>query len=149
MKRGEGWWDVWFLGLAKYVSTASKDPGTKTGAVIVDDKRRIVSVGYNGLPRNVEDSPDRLENRETKLKIIIHCERNALLFASKSVEGCTLYTWPFMACAACASMVIQAGIKRCVAPISTNERWEEEFQIAKKLFSEAGIILDLKKGELW
>jgi dCMP deaminase len=64
LKRGEGWWDVWFLGLAKYVSTASKDPGTKTGAVIVDDKRRIVSVGYNGLPRNVEDSPDRLENRE-------------------------------------------------------------------------------------
>ncbi|NCA14162.1 MAG: hypothetical protein EBS89_08535, partial [Proteobacteria bacterium] len=76
-------WDRWFLGLAHYVSTASKDPSTKVGAVIVDAERRVVSVGYNGLPRGVEDSEERLHNREVKYKMIIHAERNAILFAQR------------------------------------------------------------------
>ena len=42
--------------LAKHIGSWSKDPSTKVGAVIVDDKNRIVSVGYNGFPRGVEDS---------------------------------------------------------------------------------------------
>jgi dCMP deaminase len=140
-------WDVRFLELARFIAQWSKDPSTKTGAVIVDNKRRIISVGYNGFPGGVEDSPTRLENRETKLKMIVHCERNALLFALRSVEGCTLYTWPFMSCAPCAAMVIQAGIKRCVAPFNVVERWLDDFQLAKEMFSEAGVKIDLM-GEI-
>ena len=87
-------WNKWFLGLAEYVSTASKDPSTKVGAVIVDDERRVVSLGYNGLPRGVDDTEERLNNRDLKYRIIVHAERNSLLFARGSVKGCTIYTYP-------------------------------------------------------
>ena len=136
-------WDRRFLALAEHVAQWSKDPSTKTGAVIVDSNNRIVSVGYNGLPRGVNDSPERLENREIKYKIIVHCERNALLFARGAVEGCRLYTWPFMSCATCAAMVIQAGIVEVVAPPSDNPRWKDDFDLAQTLFSEAGVRVKL------
>src|SRR3989344_2191240 len=80
-------WDRRFLALAEHVAQWSKDPSTKTGAVIVDPNNRVVSLGYNGFPRGVNDLPERLSNRELKYKIIVHCERNALLFARESVRG--------------------------------------------------------------
>ena len=53
-------WDRWFLGLAQYVSTASKDPSTKVGAVVVAaDDRRKVAWGYNGFPPGIKDNEDR------------------------------------------------------------------------------------------
>lgn len=149
MSRGKEWWDKWFVNMAKYVSTASKDPSTQTGAVITDPSRRVISVGYNGLAKGVEDTPDRLNNREIKYKVIVHCERNALLFARGSVEGCTLYTWPFMSCSTCAAMVINAGIKRCVAPFSDNERWIAEFELSKQMFKEAEVQVDLLDPSLF
>lgn len=132
-------WDRRFVEMAKFVAQWSKDPSTQTGAVIVDQKRRVVSVGYNGLAQGVQDLPERLNNREIKYKIIVHCERNALLFARGSVEGCTLYTWPFMSCSTCAAMVINAGIKRCVAPWSDNPRWKDEFDLSQVMFGEANV----------
>ncbi|MBY0357042.1 MAG: hypothetical protein K2W82_03495 [Candidatus Obscuribacterales bacterium] len=143
-------WDKRFLDLAKLIASWSKDPSTQTGAVIVDEKRRIVSVGYNGLAQGVEDLPERLNNREIKYKMFVHCERNAMLFAGRSLNNCTLYTWPFMSCAACAAMVIQTGIKRAVAPHSDNPRWQEEFELAKAQFKEAGVelcLLHVDNGE--
>jgi len=134
-------WDLRFLELAKLVAQWSKDPSTRTGAVIVDAKNRVVSVGYNGLPQGVEDSPERLNNRELKYRVIIHCERNAIIFAHRYLTGCTLYSWPFMSCSTCASMVIQAGITRCVAPVSDNPRWQESFRETEQLFKEAGVEL--------
>ncbi len=139
-------WDIWFLGLAKYTSTASKDPSTKTGAVIVDSDNRVVSLGYNGFPKGVDDSQERLNNRELKYKMIVHCERNAMLFAQRSLANCTLYTWPFMSCSVCAAMVIQSGIKRVVAPQAPADkltRWGEDFELATTLFTEAKVDLEL------
>lgn len=136
-------WDRRFLALAEHIAQWSKDPSTKTGAVIVDSFNRIVSVGYNGFPRGVKDSSERLDNRETKYKIIVHCERNALLFTHTSVEGCRLYTWPFMSCATCAAMVIQAGITEVIAPVSDNPRWIDDFNLAQQLFNEAGVKVRL------
>lgn len=132
-------WDNWLLGLAQYISTASKDPSTKVGAVIVDADRRVVSVGYNGLPRGVEDTDERLNNRDIKYKIIIHAERNAILFAQKSLKDCTLYVYPMMPCASCASMVIQSGIKRVVAPVCDNPRWVSDIEMSLNLFAESGV----------
>lgn len=134
-------WDIRFIELAKLVGSWSKDPSTKVGAVIVDDDNRIVSVGYNGFPQGIIDD-DRLIDRETKYKIIVHGEINAILFANKSVSGCTLYTIPFEPCPRCAGLIIQSGIKRVVAPKNTNDRWEDEFKITRQLFKEAKIKLD-------
>lgn len=140
MSRGIEWWDRWFLGMAYYVSTASKDPSTKVGSVIVDSQRRIVSTGYNGFPQGIEDTDERLNDRELKYKIIIHGELNALMFAERPVIGCTLYV-TLMPCSTCASMVIRSGIKRVVAPYSDNPRWIENFKITEELFKEAGVEL--------
>ncbi|MBI2674391.1 MAG: CMP deaminase [Candidatus Yanofskybacteria bacterium] len=136
-------WDRRFLALAEFIAQWSKDPSTKTGAVIVDPENRIVSVGYNGFPQGVADLPERLNNRELKYKLTVHCERNALIFAHESVKGCRLYTWPFMSCSPCASMMIQAGIIEAVAPFSDNPRWAEDFKLATEQFEEAGVKLKL------
>lgn len=136
-------WDKRFIDLAQHVSAWSKDPSTKVGAVIVDDNRRIVSVGYNGFPAGVNDEPERYENREIKYEMIIHGEINAILFANRDLHNCTLYTWPFMPCSRCASIVTQKGINRVVAPVNKDPRWEKSFALSKNIFSEAQVKLDL------
>jgi dCMP deaminase len=136
-------WDRRFIELARHISTWSKDPSTKVGAVIVDCEHRVVSVGYNGFPRGVADAEHRLNDREMKYKIVVHAERNALLFARQALTGCTIYTWPFMSCSACTGMAIQSGIVRHVAPLNDNPRWVEDFKISDTMFAEAGVALDL------
>lgn len=136
-------WDERYLDLSKFISQWSKDPSTKTGAVIVSKMGSVVSVGYNGFACGVLDSPERLNNREEKYKMIVHCERNAIIFAQRDLADCTLYTWPFMSCGPCAGMVIQSGIKRCVAPVNNNPRWAADFDLTKTMFKEAGVQLDL------
>jgi dCMP deaminase len=129
--------------MAEYASSASKDPSTKVGSIVVDNKKRVVSVGYNGLPMGVKDTEERLHNRELKYKLIVHAERNALLFSNSSVENCTIYTWPFMPCSSCAALIIQSGISNVVSLNSENPRWMEEFELSKQLFKESGVNLYL------
>lgn len=66
-------WDKRFLGLAKHISSWSKDPGTQTGSVIVDQKGRVVSVGYNGLAQGVQDLPERLKQRLSLMRLVLSC----------------------------------------------------------------------------
>ena len=135
-------WDERFIELAKLVGSWSKDPSTKVGAVIVDTKNRIISVGYNGFPRDVKYSEERLCNRDKKYDIIVHAEANALSFANRSVEGCTIYSWPFQPCSRCAGLIIQSGIKRVVTIGEDGERWKDNFLIARQLFDEAGVVME-------
>lgn len=119
------------------------------GAVIVDSNNRIVSIGFNGLPQGVVDSEERLVDREAKYHIIVHAEANALMFANKSVEGCTLYTWPFQPCSRCAGLIIQSGINRVVSVVHSEERWKKNFSIAYDLLNEAGVKVSLTNGIEW
>lgn len=138
-----GKWDRRFLRLAEHVAEWSKDPSTKTGAVIVDTDHRVVSLGFNGFPRGVEDSPERLNDRATKYAVTMHCERNAILFARRDLRGCTLYLWPFSSCAPCAAMIIQSGIYRVVArrcaDADLEARWAADLALGRELFAEAGV----------
>lgn len=134
-------WDLRFLELAKFISSWSLDPSTKVGAVITDTENRVVSVGYNGFPKGIKDD-DRLNNREIKYQIVVHGEVNAIMFANKSLENCTLYTYPFEPCPRCAGIIIQSGIRRIVAPYNTIDRWENDFKLSRQLFSEANIIIN-------
>lgn len=135
-------WDLRFLKLATEVSTWSKDPSTRVGAVIADGKR-FISLGYNGFPEGVDDTEERLNNRDLKYALIVHAERNAIIFANRNLYGCTLYTVPFMPCSVCAGMIIQAGITRVVAPLNNNPRWIESFKHTRMMFEEAEVELDL------
>ena len=139
-------WDLEFLSLAKRISKRSKDPSTKVGAVITN-KKRFVSSGYNGLPQKMKDTKNRLDNRELKYKIIIHGEINAILFAQRDLTDHTLYTWPFMPCSNCASIIIQTGIKRVVSFINNNERWKDNFLLTEESFQESGVELVLYTEE--
>ena len=144
-------WNLRFLDLARHISTWSKDPSTKVGAVIVDPNRRVVSVGYNGFARGVADHDHLLHNREEKYKRVIHAERNALLFAHAPVKRCTLYIWPLSVCSQCAAMFIQVEIAAVVHPNhndfafsgpawqATLGRWEPDTTLAKQMLHEAAV----------
>jgi len=132
-------WDVRFIELAKHVSSWAKDPSTQVGAVIVDKKNRVLSLGYNGFPRGVQDSPERLNNREVKYSMVVHAEINALIFATQPLDDTTLYLWPFLSCSSCTSIIINAGVKRVVAPVSHNPRWVDSIKLSQTLYHEAGV----------
>lgn len=126
-----GKWDFRFLGLAKQVASWSRDPSTKTGAVIVRPDNSVCSVGFNGFPKQMEDKPEWYEDREEKYSRIVHCEVNAQIFAREPLQDYTLYTYPFLSCDRCFVQMIQCGIKRFVAPRcpdSLKERWGKQFE---------------------
>jgi dCMP deaminase len=82
-------------------------------------------------------------DREEKYSRIIHCEMNALLYANRKMlpEGCTLYTYPFISCDRCVVHMIQAGIRRFVAPTPTTDqikRWGDSFSRTRKYILEVG-----------
>jgi len=137
-----GKWQARFIKLAQEISTWSKDAGTRVGAVIVRPDRTICSVGFNGFPRGVEDSPSAIANRDTKLLRTIHAELNAILSAKEPLTGYSLFVWPFQPCAQCAAAIIQAGIADVYCPFNdhlAHERWSESFRAALQMFDEAGV----------
>jgi len=134
-------WTERFLDLAEHIGTWSYDPRTKLGAVIADDRNRIISIGYNGFPRGVADKLERYEDRPTKHLFVAHAERNALDNSPMSVEGCTLYV-PLLPCNECAKSIIQRGISKVVSYHHDREdtfNWE----VTKQMFHEAGVVLHL------
>lgn len=159
-------WDRHFLHRCLLVATMSKDPSTKVGAVLArpgvkEGLERTppiqIADGFNGFPRGVADTPERLANRDLKLKMIVHAERNALLNAARvgaSTEGSTLYfvalntetkrPWGGPCCSACAIEAIQAGVRRVVTVPAANvpERWRADLDLSRCILAEAGIHVE-------
>ena len=132
-------WDSRFLDLAKLIATWSKDSSTKVGSAIVDQKNRVVSLGFNGYARGVHDSP---HDRDKKLRLTIHAEENSLLFAKQDLEGYTLYV-THHPCARCAAKIIQAGISRVVVGGHMHEKWAEETVEASLMFDSVGVEVEV------
>lgn len=136
-------WDVRFIQMAELIATWSKDPSTQCGCVIVRPDRTIASLGFNGFPRGMDDSPEKYEDRQIKLSRVIHAEMNAILTARETLVGYTAYIYPFSPCERCAVHLIQAGIKRIVCPElpKGKEHWRESFEKSRQYFDEAGVEL--------
>ena len=134
-------WDLRFLELADHIAQWSKDPRTKVGAVIVDEKKRVVSVGYNGFPRGVGDDDSRYVDRPTKHLFVAHAERNALDNAPLMVEGCTIYV-PLLPCNECAKSIIQKGIIKVVTRPIFEDRANFNWDITIRMFREAGVEVE-------
>lgn len=137
-------WDLRFLEMAKLVSTWSKDPSTGIGAVITNDKNRIISLGFNGYPRGIKD--EGMENREEKLAKVLHAEVNAVLFSNKDLTDHTIYVYPLLPCSQCMSIIIQSGITRIVVMQSDQQkeivkRWKESTDISLSMAKEAGFLI--------
>ena len=147
-------WDRHFLGLSLYHSRLSKDPNTKGGSVIIGPDRELLSAGFNGFPRGIADTPERLNDRDTKLKLVVHAEMNALLAAARTgmrLKGCKLYlaatddtgmVWGGPPCTRCTVEIIQVGISEIVSyPVkSAPSRWHGDLMLARSLIEEAGIL---------
>ncbi len=110
-------WDQYFMGLAHLSALRSKDPSTQVGAVIVDSTNRVVSIGYNGLPRGCNDDefPWGRDGGmlESKYAFVVHAELNAILNSPRPVKECSIYVSLFP-CNECAKAIIQSGICRIV-----------------------------------
>jgi len=136
----------------------SKDPNTKVGTVITGPDREILSAGFNGFPRGIADTQERLNDRATKLQLIVHAEMNALLAAARTgmrLKGCVLYiaatdssglVWGGPPCTRCTVEIIQVGISEIVSyPIKTApSKWKADLEVARNLLAEA----DIKYREL-
>jgi deoxycytidylate deaminase len=141
-------WDEKFLALAKFwADTCSKDPRTKVGAVLTASDKRRMSLGYNGFPPGVADTPERLADRSTKHKLTMHAERNALDNALFDVRGGTMYVTMFP-CSECAKSIASRGIKRvaCPPPVP-GEPWASDAPWTRLILSEGGVLLDEIQSE--
>lgn len=146
-KRNQEWWDRYFLEMAKSVSKASKDPSSKIGAVLVNDLKQVVGVGYNGFARGIADTDERLNNRELKYKLVVHAEVNAILQAGSRARGTTIYVYPSFSlppiCHDCCKTAIQAGIIGIVGyePDESDprvQRWKDSIAVSAEMWKEVG-----------
>ena len=110
-------WDEYFMGVALLSAKRSKDPSTQVGACIVNKNKRIVGIGYNGMPFGCDDETFPWERTgdflNTKYAYVVHAEPNAILNSNSHTQDCTLYVSLFP-CNECAKLIIQSGIKEIV-----------------------------------
>ena len=138
-------WKKRFLKLSKEISTWSKDPSTKVGALIISEDRNIISTGYNGFPRNIEDTEERLNNRELKYKFILHAEMNCILNAlynGRSVKDCILFVHGLPPCSECTKSIIQAGIKKVITDSKATDNWKESLKLSLEMLKEANVEIE-------
>ena len=144
MKAANDKWHLRYLDLAWTVGDWSKDT-TKIGAVAVGSYGQILSQGYNGFPRGVRDTEERLSDRETKLRFTVHAEMNCIYNASlsgASLDGATMYVHGLPTCSECAKGIIQAGVRhvvcRWIEPIRMDV-WRDSWKLSRQMFDEAGV----------
>jgi dCMP deaminase len=128
-----------FLRQTLLIAEASKDPSTKVGALITDKKGRVVSQGRNGFPMGVNDTE---VTREIKYLRSLHAELNAILFATKNLDDCTMHV-SAPPCAQCMAAIIQSGITKIIcytSEIESREPWLTSCNEAVKLADEAEIV---------
>ena len=137
-------WTQRYLHLAKTVSQWSKDPSTQIGAVAVGESGQILSQGYNGFPRGIEDSEERLNDRETKYGYIVHGEMNCIYNAclnGVSLKDSSMYVWGLPVCHICCNGLIQVGVKKIIMghPTDINPNWNESWEKTKSKLIEARV----------
>jgi dCMP deaminase len=138
-------WDRRFLNLAELVGSWSKD-STKVGCVVIGTGRSVLTLGYNGFPRGIDDEVESRQTRPIKYLYTEHAERNAIYNAARNgtiLNGGTLYSNLFP-CADCARAIVQVGINRVVTPQPdfSCQRWGVHFIASTTIFSESGVAYE-------
>lgn len=141
--------DEYFLKIALVAAERATCRRHHVGAVAVRDKH-ILATGYNGAPAGLQDCLE-LGCLRDELNIPsgtrhemcrgIHAEQNVIIQASLhgvSLEGSTIYC-THTPCVLCAKMLVNAQIKRYVSFGAYND------DVFMDLFSQAGILVDMKK----
>ena len=134
-------WDEYFMGVALLSAKRSKDPNTQVGACIVTEDKRIVGLGYNGLPRGCSDDEFPWERDgeflNTKYPFVCHAELNAILNSTRSLKDCIIYVALFP-CHECSKAIIQSGIKEIVF-LSDKYNGTDSDLASKRMLDAAGV----------
>ena len=145
-------WDEYFMGIALLSAMRSKDPNTKVGACIVDENKKVVSIGYNGMPSGCDESQlswNKGEGLDSKYLYVCHAEFNAILNTrqgTSALRGCTLYVSLFP-CNECTKAIIQTGIKEVVY-ISNKYEDTVGVQASKRMLLLAGVKIRHYEGRI-
>lgn len=152
-------YDGFFMSLVYFIALKSKDNSSKIGAVIVGPDKEIVSVGWNGLPRKVNECILERHERPLKYSFFAHAERNCIYNCVRigvSAKGCSLFT-NGTPCSDCGIACIQAGIKEVIVHKKWEDakwggdnksKWLASADITKQMFLEAGVSLRQYDGPL-
>lgn len=137
-------WTTYFFSLAEAAAAKSKDPSTKVGAAIAGPSGEIRSLGFNGFPRRVDDSPYVRYQRPEKYLWTEHAERNAIYNAARAgiaLQDCDIYvTHP--PCVDCVRAIIQTGIRNIHYRAQTlSPHWDDHTPIAEAMLKESGVIV--------
>lgn len=134
-------WTGRFLDLAQYIAGWSKDQ-TQVGAVAIDpSSKRILELGFNGIPRGVQDLQTRMD-RPAKYKFMCHAEQNLVAHAARSVlQGSVVYV-THAPCCDCAKLLINAGVAKVVYGAGQTKMNPEMFTAAATMFAEAGVEVE-------
>lgn len=136
-------WDEYFMGVALLSAQRSKDPNTRVGSCIVGKDNKILSVGYNGMPRGCSDDifsweRDMDDELDNKYLYVCHAELNAILnYSGPALDDARLYTTLFP-CNECTKAIIQSGIKEVVY-LSDKYSGADSTIAAKRMMNTTGI----------
>ncbi len=145
--------DRHFLELALKHAELSRDPETRVGAIIVGPDGEVRSMGYNRFPDGIAETPDRLNDRDIKLSLMVHAELVAIVNAARvgiALQGCTLYfaqtddtglVWGGVPCTRCTDHILMSGITEVISyPTKpAPSKWHGDWKVARALFREAGL----------
>ena len=145
--------DTWverYLQLAKHISSWSKDPSRKIGAVAIGSKGQVLAQGYNGFPRGMLDNEVRYDDRETKYKYVVHAEMNVIYNASYSgisLDGSSFFVYGLPVCSECTKGIIQVGAKEVfiLTEEVIPEIWDESFKLSKSMLNEASVYVEWRR----
>jgi dCMP deaminase len=118
-------YDEMFMNVAKEIAKRSTCCRKQVGSILISDKKKIISCGWNGVPSGKNHCSDifkaevnqpefykkhgewsKYNELHSELNCIIHCDRNML-------KTSTLYT-TLSPCSECAKIIIASEIKRVV-----------------------------------
>lgn len=121
MRTPDSWHSV-FMDIARNIARKSKDNSTRCGSVIVSKNNKILALGFNGPPPQIDDSKvpweERRSDRVAKYCMVIHAEENSISFAKQThsqeeITGSTIYVTS-APCAGCVLRIIGAGIEKVI-----------------------------------
>jgi len=144
-------WDECFMQMTYIIAKRSKDPSTQVGAVIVNEENVVVGLGYNGFPRNIENTDLPWEREgdwlNTKYPYVVHAEVNAISNANAKTKGCKIYVNLFP-CNECAKMIIQNGITEV---IYESDKYHDEpaFIASRRLLDASGVFHRQYKSQFY
>lgn len=156
--------DDYYMGLAFWIASRSKDPSSQIGSVIVGSDNVPISSGYNGPPRKIDDNemdwsrppqnPEEIEKGHVyKYDGVFHSEINCIKYSKGAdLKGSTLYVTGFP-CRNCMLHIVGAEIGRvvyCQFKTTTGSMLsnDDEIKKSREIARMGGVVLQQFSGNL-